>query len=579
MKSPLFIKIFTGYLTVILILYLLVTFISFRSIKTHYYNDLKSTLEHFCRTFVIEIDPVVKDGRSPRLSERVKQLGDRSGLRITVIALNGDVYADTDKDPELMERHDDRPEIRQAATNTVGMATRPSTTLKQDMMYVALAVDDSNGRGYYIRSSEPVSEINILVSSLRKEILKITGIILCLALLSAYLLSRKLTRPLYELTQTAQKVTAGDMDARVNYRNRDEIGELARYFNTMVERGRNLFTELSHQKDALNLIITNLQEGLLVTDSDGTVMLYNDSFTMLTGITLKTGKFYWESIRNPELVRFIESVFDNKKNMQQEITIGTTHLMCLGFISPADNQTVITLHDITDIVAMAKMKKDFVTNVSHELRTPLTSIKGYVETAMESADEETGYYLKIISRNTDRLINIVHDLLQLSKLEQENNKLEVEEVNISQLIDNVLKGFEHRIKEKGLTISFEPDDQYTTVSGDYFKLEQVFINLVDNAVKYTETGTIRISVTGNGMSVSISVSDTGIGIPPQDLSHIFERFYVIDKSRSRQMGGTGLGLSIVKHIVLLHDGQVDVKSEPGTGSTFTIILPLTTAAE
>jgi two-component system phosphate regulon sensor histidine kinase PhoR len=564
-------------LTVIFILYLLVTFISFKSIKNHYYDDLKNTLVHFCKTFVIEIDPVLKDGRSPQLSERIRRLGDRSGLRITIIAVNGDVYADTDKDPELMERHDARPEIMQAATNTVGMAVRTSATLKQDMMYVALAVNDSNGQRYYIRSSKPVREINVLISSLRKEILKITGIILCLALLSAYLLSRKLTRPLFELTQTAQKVTAGDMNARVNYRNRDEIGELARYFNTMVERGRTLFTELSHQKDALNLIITNLQEGLLVTDSDGTVMLYNDSFTRLTGVMLKTGKFYWESIRNPELVRFIESVFDNKKNMQQEITIGTTHLMCLGFISPADNQTVITLHDITDIVAMAKMKKDFVTNVSHELRTPLTSIKGYVETAMESSDEETGYYLKIISRNTDRLINIVHDLLQLSKLEQENNKLEIEEINIAQLIDNVLKGFEHRIKEKGLTVSFEPDDRYTTINGDYFKLEQVFINLVDNAVKYTETGEITIKVTGNETSVSISVSDTGIGIPPQDLSHIFERFYVIDKSRSRQMGGTGLGLSIVKHIVLLHNGQVDVKSEPGTGSTFTIILPLPTA--
>jgi two-component system phosphate regulon sensor histidine kinase PhoR len=574
MKSPLFIKILSGYLTVILILYLLVTFISFKSIKSHYYGDLKNTLEHFCRTFVIEIDPVVQDGRSPQLSERVTRLGDRSGLRITIVASNGNVYADTDEDPELMERHDDRPEIRQAATNTVGMAVRTSATLRQDMMYVALAVHNNNGPGYYIRSSKPVSEINILVSSLRKDILKITGIILCLALLSAYLLSRKLTRPLSELAQTAQKVTAGDMNARVTYRNRDEIGQLARYFNTMVERGRILVTELSHQKDALNLIISNLQEGLLVTDRDGTVMLYNDSFTRLTGITVQTGKFYWESIRNPELVRFIESVFSNKKNMQKEITIGTTHLMCLGFISPADNQTVITLHDITDIVAMAKMKKDFVTNVSHELRTPLTSIKGYVETAMESADEETGYYLNIICRNTDRLINIVHDLLQLSNLEQENNTLETDAINITQLIDDVLKGFEHRIKEKGLTISFEPDDRYTTVIGDYFKLEQVFINLVDNAIKYTETGAITITVTGNGTTVSISVSDTGIGIPAQDLTHIFERFYVVDKSRSRQMGGTGLGLSIVKHIVLLHNGQVDVKSEPGTGSTFTVTLPI-----
>ena len=573
MKSPLFIKIFSGYLAIILVLFLLISLVSFDLIKTQYYHRLSGILDNICRLLEVEISPLVSQGRTDRLSNTIKNLRERAGVRITVIASDGTVLADSDNDPELMERHDDRPEFIIASTNDVGVSVRFSHTLNKDMMYVARAVRVNGQIVYSLRVSRAVNDISLFLGRMRMAILKITIVLVLLALIAAYIVARMLTRPVYELTRTAQRVAGGDLDARVSYRNRDEIGELARYFNMMVDRSRALIEELSRQKDALNLIIANLDEGLIVIDRDSVIVLVNDSFLRLTTITVTPGKPFWEYIRNPELLRFIEEVVNRKKNNRAQLLIGSRHLVCFGFVSPEEDQIVVTLHDVTDIMAMTKMKKDFVTNVSHELRTPLTSIKGFCETALETADKETAYYLNIIDRNTNRLINIVHDLLQLSKLEKETSGLVCEEVDVYLLLDNVLKIFEHRLREKDLTVEFSAEHHDVTIAGDYFKLEQVFINLIDNAIKYSEKGRISVSILPEQDSVAVMIADNGIGIPEQDLPHIFERFYVVDKSRSRQMGGTGLGLSIVKHIVLLHNGRVDVQSSPEGGSVFSVVLP------
>ncbi|MCX5810579.1 MAG: ATP-binding protein, partial [Proteobacteria bacterium] len=236
-------------------------------------------------------------------------------------------------------------------------------------------------------------------------------------------------------------------------------------------------------------------------------------------------------------------------------------------------ETIVLLHDITDFKNLERMKKEFIANISHELRTPLTAIKGFVETLEDEEDVKNKRYLEIIKRHADRLIHIVGDLLLLSENEEKGAELELEEVSLKNIIENVLKIFENRAKEKNININVTIQDTLPFIQADPFKLEQMFINLIDNAIKYTEEGEITISITENNGLIVINVRDTGIGISNEYLPRIFERFYVVDKSRSKRLGGTGLGLSIVKHIVNLHGGTIDVESTPGKGTQFIITLP------
>ena len=247
---------------------------------------------------------------------------------------------------------------------------------------------------------------------------------------------------------------------------------------------------------------------------------------------------------------------------------------CSATYLASRDEIIAVLHDITDIRGLEKVKRDFVQNVSHELRTPLTAIKGYVETLEEEIDEQYKPYLQVVKRNTDRLIHIVQDLLLLSRLEEEAVRLEPEDVDLAAVIDNALSIFEGRAREKNIRLIREIEGGIPLIRADGYKLEQMFINLFDNAIKYTDRGEVAVSVRGQDSLVRIEVRDTGIGILRQDIPRIFERFYVVDKSRSKKTGGTGLGLSIVKHIVLLHNGTIDVESAPGMGTRFIITLPV-----
>jgi len=269
----------------------------------------------------------------------------------------------------------------------------------------------------------------------------------------------------------------------------------------------------------------------------------------------------------------VKTVRENKRNQSEELEVGGKVYLCSATFVALREQIVIVFSDITEAKNMEKIKKDFVVNVSHELRTPLTAIKGFAETLEDEAGENLKNYAGVIKRNTDQLINIVQDLLLLSELEEKGSKLESEEVDLKHLVDNVIRIFKSRLAEKGLDFHLKVEDGLPVIKGDAFKLEQMFINLLDNAIKYTEKGRIVVALKRKVETVEIIVEDTGIGIPQEHLARIFERFYVVDKSHSKKLGGTGLGLSIVKHIVLAHKGTIDVKSSLSRGTTFTVRLP------
>jgi two-component system phosphate regulon sensor histidine kinase PhoR len=374
------------------------------------------------------------------------------------------------------------------------------------------------------------------------------------------------------LVTAARQIGQGKLETRVNIQTSDEFAELADSFNAMAVEINRLLADVARQRDELQTIVAAVPSGLLVLTADGRVAFYNREFQKITEREELQDRFYWEILRQPQFTEFIKDIQASRANRTQEIVINNKTYLCSAEAETSSAEIVLIFSDISELKAVQQMKRDFVVNVSHELRTPLTAIKGFVETLQEEASGNEHRYLTIIARHTDRLINIVNDLLTLAEIE-EKNQLEYETVSLSNLINDTVKIFEERLQAKNLKMVVEIADGLTTIKVDPFKFQQVLINLLDNAIKYTEQGQITIRVQKKADQVQIVIQDTGCGIPPEHLPRLFERFYVVDKARSRQMGGTGLGLAIARHIVLLHNGTIEVESQPGVGTTFFISLP------
>jgi len=573
MRNSLFIKVFGGYLVIICILFLLVPLISFKLIRTYYVNALTENLKNVAITTSPQIAPSLESRRYKELDAFLKDLGGRINARITVIDQEGVVVADTKKDPAAMESHKTRSEVVDALSGGVGKSTRFSVTLEEKMLYVALPIEkDGNALGV-VRMSIPLKQIDNLLNHLQLRIALGIVLITLLSIGIAFLLSRGVSKPVSALVRAAKKLAKGEFHTRVYLRTGGELKELATSFNEMADRMEGLFGSLSQKNEELDTVISSIQEILLVLDKDGRIKLTNESFRKAFDGNGTQDKFYWEVMRCPAFSELIKKVMEERRNHIREIEFRDAHYLCSVTFVSSKEEMVAVLYDITDIKNLERMKKSFVANISHELRTPLTAIKGFVETIEEEEEIKNTQYLEIIKRHTDRLMSIVSDLLLLSELEQPGNALEIGEVNLVNLAENILKVFEQGAKAKGLTLKLTVGQDLQPIQADPFKLEQMFINLLDNAIKYTEKGGVAISLTQADEKSIVEIQDSGIGIPGTHLPRIFERFYVVDKSRSKKLGGTGLGLSIVKHIVLLHGGTIDAESSLGTGTKFTIVLP------
>jgi Signal transduction histidine kinase len=535
MKHSLFSKIFGSYVLIVLLLSTLILVSSFRVFKNFYISSVTDELKILGNALESEVTPYLEEKRFQALDVLVKDLGRKIKIRITVIEPQGIVLADSQKDPKLMENHRNRPEIIQALTNGVGSFSRYSTTIKEDLLYVALPVREDGKTVGIIRLSVPLKNLHNLLAALQKEILKSELVIIVICLIGAFIFLKNLTRSIKKVNIAFQKVASGDFATKVFLKRNDEVKQLADSFNLMTDQIKTLFGELSFQKDNLNSIFASIQEGFAVLDEKGRIILSNESFKKIAQNKLIDGKLYWEVIRDVKFGELVKKVCENKQNLSEELELsGKFYLSSATFLTRRE-QIVIVFSDITETKNMEKIKKDFVVNVSHELRTPLTAIKGFAETLEEEVGENAKTYVEVIKRNTDRLINIVQDLLLLSELEEKGGKLESEDVNLKHLVDNVIRIFKSRLTEKGFDFQLNVEDGLPVIKGDSFKLEQMLINLLDNAVKYTEKGTIVLALKRKDETVEIVVEDTGIGIPQEHLARIFERFYVVDKSRSKNL--------------------------------------------
>ena len=570
MKFKIFSKILLSYLVVIIIVIFLLTKFSLDSITHHNQQTLTSHLENHARLIKQIIQPYFINDEEEALPKKIAEIAEKINMRITLIKNDGTVLIDTEHDPDTMENHRKRPEIVTAFEGKTGKILRYSNTTKKNMLYVAIPFNINNVN-FVIRVSNYQQDISSLIRGLEFTVIKISLVVGLIALLIAYFFSRGITKPIRQLASATRKIAKGNFDVKIQNRNKDEIYDLAISFNSMAEKVKKLITETRYQKEELNRIITSIMEVIWVVNKDSKITVSNDNFRKFVKMENVQNRLFWEVIFNNDIVDFVTNAIQTKQDSSLEISQNGEYFVLKNSLIEITDEMIFSLTDISEIRRIEKMKKDFVSNVSHELRTPLTSIKGYTETLEEELGKDYSIYLNVIKKNTDRLINIVKDILTLSDLEQTQH-LTIEEFDLKEVLLNVATILEPLVSKKLLDLNVHMDE-VPDFRGDAFKLEQVFINLVENAVKYTENGFVEINLFDFSDHVKVEVKDSGIGIKQSKQNRIFERFYVADKSRSRRVGGTGLGLSIVKHIVTLHKGSIQVESTFGHGTKFTVTLP------
>jgi two-component system phosphate regulon sensor histidine kinase PhoR len=574
MKKTLFLRVFLGYVAVIILLASAMMLFAPPLMRKHHIKERASALEHMAVLLEAQVVPYLTGSGTGDLRGLVAAVSRQTETRITVIDAVGDVLADSETEARDMENHFYRPEIQASLRGEKKMSIRLSSTLQQDMMYMSVPLETDGKVVGALRLSVFMKTLEELLAALRGELLKVIGGVTLLALLIAFILSRSISGPVREVIDASSRVAAGDFEVAVSTRRSGEFKNFAQSFNTMTGKLKAMFSEIRMKNEEINGILASIREGLCVLDGDGRIVLCNASFRRIVRNDAPDGRHFWEVVRSSHLVDIVRKVRETRADASGEAAIGERAYLCGVAQLAAGDRLVVTLHDITEFRALEKTKKDFVVNVSHELKTPLTAIKGFVETIEPRADDENRPYLEIIRRNTDRLIAIVEDLLVLSQLEERGMRVEKSEVRVRPLAENILRIFEKRAQEKGLTIALDAAQDLPAIQADPLQVEGLLLNLIDNAVKYTDKGSVTVRLGMRDGKLAIEVQDTGSGIEADHLPHVFERFYVADKSRSKKLGGTGLGLSIVKHIVLAHEGTVSIKSRLGEGTTVTVLLPV-----
>lgn len=573
MKKTLFLRIFSGYAAVVILLAVAVLLFAPPLMRKHNIEEKSSALDHMAVLLEPQIIPYLSGAGTGDLKDLILAFSRETGARITVIDPSGRVLADSEKDARDMENHLYRPEIQAALGGQERMSIRRSATLNQDMMYLSFPLRDSGRIVGVLRLSLFIKNIDALLKTFRRELLKVVGLVMLAALLIGLLLSRSVSGPVREVIDASARVAAGDFDVAVSNRRSGEFKRFAQSFNAMTGRLKTMFDEIRMKNEEIEGILASMREGLCVLSAGERIELCNASFRGAVGNDQPEGRFFWEVVRSTTLVDAVRKARSSAAESSEEGSIGDRVYYCSVAHLSTGNRLVVTLHDITEIRALEKSKKDFVVNVSHELRTPLTAIKGFLETIEPRTVEENRPYLEIIRRNTERLIAVVQDLLVLSELEERGPKIDKTEVDLKPMAESILKMFEKRAGEKGLVLSLEAPPHLPAFQADAGQMEGLLLNLIDNAVKYTEKGRVTVRLSAREANIVVEVEDTGPGIGAEHLPHVFERFYVVDKSRSKKLGGTGLGLAIVKHIVLAHQGTVSVKSRLGEGTTFSVLLP------
>lgn len=495
-----------------------------------------------------------------------------SDIRVTYIDKNGNVIFDSQADTETMNNHNSRPEIIDARANGIGYSQRYSVSVRRKMIYVASSLEN----GYIIRSSMPVSLVYNFENKYIRYYLLTLVIVLIFAGLVSGRLSQAIVKPIRDLQHITSTIAEGELTRRVTLLSNDEIGDLGRSFNNMAEKLEHSLKEVTEKQNRLEAILKSMDSGVIAIDKNSKVIMINPYAEEIFGLNRNIiGQNLMDNIRDFELENIFKHNSDESNEFkllwprERDLKIRTADIINSGGLIG----TVAVVQDITDIKRLENIRSQFVANVSHELKTPLTSIKGFAETLKYVQDaEKREKFLDIINDEAERLTRLINDILTLSSLEA--HRLEkAEDININEMVEDVYNLIKNTADIKNIKL-FIVGKPVPLIIGDSDKFKQMLINLVDNAIKYSGNGSsVFIGTDYNESNCLIWVEDTGVGMSKEHLNRIFERFYRVDKARSRAEGGTGLGLAIVKHIVLSMHGTINVESSPGEGTKFTIAIP------
>jgi two-component system phosphate regulon sensor histidine kinase PhoR len=587
-KQKLIWQIFPLFLIIIIISLSLEAWYFNRHSRQFFLENTEKELMVRARLIEFKITEILsgKPVQNQKLNDLCRDLGESIQTRVTVVAPSGEVMADSLARTATMENHKNRPEIQTALTGEKGVSIRYSRTLDQNMMYFALPVEGNTGIAAVIRTAIPLTAIEKNIRSTRNKVFGFLILTVIAAAGVSWYVTRKIIQPLEAIKKGAQAFARGDLSNRLAVPDTEELSELARSMNQMAKNLTNRIQEALNRQRELEAVHASMQEGVIAIDNQEKIITINDAAARIfnfPAIEMKN-KNVLEVARNYELQSFIRTALSTHEPVEDDILIhqDKDHILNIHSSALWDSQdhrmgTLIIFHDITRIRRLEKMHKDFAANVSHELKTPLTTLKGFIETLQEmpdSSSEDRSGFLKILEKNVNRMIELINDLLSLSRLERlEGTGVRFADNQLFILIQGAVAACGPLAEKKQIQIQITcPQD--LTVRVDPVLMEQAIVNLVENAVKYSlKNSQVDICARSTSKDIQIDVRDAGPGIAKEHLPKIFNRFYRVDKGRSRQEGGTGLGLAIVKHIIQYHNGQITVSSVKGKGTVFHIRLP------
>jgi two-component system phosphate regulon sensor histidine kinase PhoR len=580
-------QLFLPYLAIVVAALVAVALYSSGKMKRSTLEQTASDLENRARLLeqIVRSRSGLSNARA--VTDTCIEMGKTTSTRYTVILTSGVVIGDSERDPATMDNHAERPEVREALAGRIGRATRHSDTLDEEMMYVAVPVARDGRVVAVVRASVHVTELATTLAAMHRD-LAIAGLVVALlAALVSLLVSGRINRPLQQMKRGAERFASGDLDYRLVVPDTEETGVLAESMNEMAAQLDARIRLVTSQRNELEAVLSGMIEAVIVVDTEGGILRTNRAAELLFHLDPETarGGSIQEVVLNADLNRFVGRTLDSVVPVEDEILLHRgkeTFLQAHG-TTLADERgkvmgALVVMNDVTRLKRLERIRSDFVANVSHELKTPITSIRGFVETLRDGALDDrqnAARFLDIIGRQAERLNAIIEDLLSLSRIEQEadTGQIGLEMGRVFMVLRAAAATCSRKAAEKGVAIDVEGDAEIEAPMNAAL-LEQALVNLVDNAIKYSEPGSrIRVGAGRRNGEVVIEVVDSGCGIATEHLGRLFERFYRVDKARSRENGGTGLGLAIVKHIAAAHRGRATVTSTLGKGSTFRIHLP------
>ncbi len=580
-------RLFPSYLLITLISLLAVSWYASEAMRQFFLDQTATDLKARAALLEKQISGLLSPLDAAAIDSISKEAGRLSATRITVILPDGKVIGDSREAPHLMDNHANRPEIMTALAGQTGKSMRFSNTLMQQMYYVAVPVKDRQKIVAILRTALPATAVEAEIRSIQLKIALGGCIIALLAAGISWVISRRISQPIEQMKKSAEHFANGDLSHRLTPPQTEEMGGLADAMNQMAAQLNDRIETIIRQRNQLETVLASMLEGVIAIDTEERIVSINQTAARLFEKEPADcqGKSIQEIIRSPALQQFIRAAISNTNPTEEDITVFQNEERVIGVkgspIFDANQDqigTLVVFHDVTQLRRLENMRRDFVANVSHEIKTPLTAIKGFVETLQQGKVEkkqEKERFLGIIQKHVDRLDAIIEDLLALSRIEQEDDKKEIqfESVKIADVFQAAIQLCQPIAEKQNIHINLDCEKD-TTALLDPALIEQAVVNLLDNAIKFSEPGsTIHVKSHHQGNEMILSVQDQGIGIAQKHLPRLFERFYRVDKARSRSMGGTGLGLAIVKHIAQAHGGHVTVDSKLGEGSHFSIHIP------